>query len=96
VFIFEKLLNSLVQETADSHSQDQDASNDFDNDWRAYFEIPHWMHLSYVNYDNVNPKQPYTSGKFDVIASSSSSRFIPNTIAFLSECRITKQWRSGY
>lgn len=43
---------TVVQE---NHSQNQDNINDFDNDWRAYFEIPHWMHLSYVNYDGVEP-----------------------------------------
>jgi len=28
-----------------------DESNLFD-DWKTYFEVPHWMHLSFLNYDN--------------------------------------------
>ena len=26
--------------------------NEFD-DWKTYFEIPHWMHLSFISYDRI-------------------------------------------
>ena len=35
-----------------------DGSNEFD-DWKTYFEIPHWMHLSYVSYDEHTDILPF-------------------------------------
>jgi len=32
----------------------QDERHDFD-DWKTFFEIPHWMHLSFVAYDQARP-----------------------------------------
>ena len=30
------------------------------DDWKTYFEIPHWMHLSYFNYDDESSSPPHT------------------------------------
>ena len=30
------------------------------DDWKTYFEIPHWMHLSYFNYDDESSSPPRT------------------------------------
>jgi hypothetical protein len=46
-------METFTQESKGSHNNQSNNADDFDNDWRAYFEIPHWMHLSFVNYDHV-------------------------------------------
>lgn len=38
----------LYKEKPNSKPEEKD-------DWRAFFEIPHWMHLSFISYDNTGP-----------------------------------------
>jgi hypothetical protein len=50
-----------LQETRDPNNPDD--VDDFDG-WKAYFEIPHWMHLSYINYDEVGSQKVPHSSKY--------------------------------
>ena len=36
--------------------------DDFDG-WKANYEIPHWIHLSYFNYDQIGSQQVPSSSK---------------------------------
>ena len=47
------------------------------DDWKTYFEVPHWMNLSFVDYDNDEEptlyKENINDGKREVIVSNSDS-----------------------
>jgi hypothetical protein len=41
--------------------------NDIYSDWKALFEIPHWMHLSFVSYDGLGHKSIEQSKSFVIL-----------------------------
>lgn len=45
------LTSSCSSQSSEMTMAKVDESNLFD-DWKTYFEVPHWMHLSFLNYDN--------------------------------------------
>lgn len=57
----------LYKDAGRAHTE---GNSDFD-DWKTYFEIPHWMHLSYVSYDRSAEGLPHQENATSVSKTSS-------------------------
>jgi hypothetical protein len=50
-------------------------TNEEKDDWKAFFEIPHWMHLSFISYDKMGPvKSTENREKMDDPVTESSNQ----------------------
>ena len=77
-----------------------DESHVFD-DWKTYFEIPHWMHLSFLSYDEEGKKafgaHEQKAGeyiKLDDIISQYNIDETPFVVGYFSTARFTIPWNA--
>mmetsp|Transcript_54724 Transcript_54724/g.163590 ORF Transcript_54724/g.163590 Transcript_54724/m.163590 type:complete len:2342 (-) Transcript_54724:20-7045(-) len=68
----------LYKDVGRAHTE---GNSDFD-DWKTYFEIPHWMHLSYVSYDRSCDTTTNPELSMSEVSTSFSNHSHPTPVRF--------------